>query len=200
MLATYEGTTEGLRSQIVELEQALDIMTRVSPTVKKRVINNFEAKLIAIIQLAAESNDSYDNRWLAASRIEIYNIFQNFETIRLEINKPITDPKHNLYMQDLKTRFSDRDEIFDTAEVKKAARGVASAIYGVATAATAAAVTAASAPSFIAGPLLGGAVTGGTALLTFSVAAVVTKRAMDKAEKVASETVETTLRSTFTYK
>ena len=198
MLAVYAGTNENLRTQITEFEHALNLLPHAKDEIKKKVISNIEARLIAIIQISSNGN-SYDRRWLAASRIEIHATLENFKQIRTQVGSPITDKKQSSSMQDLKAQFSDRDRIFDTVAVRNAAKNTAKWAYGAKTSAAATATTAASGYSFVAGPIVGGAVTGGTAILSFSIASLVTLHKMSKAEKTASQNVENSLRGTFTY-
>jgi hypothetical protein len=198
MLATYEGTNDNLKAQINEFENALGLLTGARDVIKRKTISNIEARLIAIIQIA--SNGSlYDQRWLAASRIEIHGIFADFEAIRTTVGSPITDPIHHFHMQNLKAQFSNRDVIFDTAAVRSAAKKATGVSYGVKTSGAAAVTTGASGASFLAGPVVGAAVTGGTFILSFSTAAVVTLHKMSKAEVAASQNAENSLRGTFTY-
>ncbi len=200
MLADYSGIDNGLKIQITEFKKALALLTRAGTrdAIRRKVILNVEARLVAII-LIASNGSPYDQTWLAASRIEIDDILKNFEAIRATVGSPITDPTHRDHMQNLKTRFSNRDTIFDTVAVRDAARKAAKLTYGLITSSVAATATGVSAISFVGGPAIGIPVTGGTAILTSFTAFGVTRRSMNKAEKNASKNVEDGLRGTFTY-
>lgn len=198
MLAVYTGINDNLKTQITEFEHALHLLTGSRDAIKRKTISNIEARLIAIVQIASNGNP-YDQQWLAASRIEIHATFQNFEDIRTQVGSPIMDQRQRSSMQDLKAQFSNRDAVFDTAEIRSAARETAKWTYGAITSGTATATTAASGASFVAGPIVGGVVTSGTAIISFSAAAAVTLHKMSEAETTASQNVENSVRGTFTY-
>ncbi len=198
MLAIYEGQNNGLRVQINEFEHAFKLLFKARDAIKKKVISNIEQRLIVIIELGINGN-AYDKKWLAASRIEIHALLENFESIRATLGIQITNQTYCSHMQNLKEKFS--NPIFDTDEIRSASRAAANRFYGsAATGICTATISSVGAVGAVTGgPIVAGSSAAATALFAFPAAVIVTKSKVNQAEKDAVKNAEDALRKCFKY-
>ena len=197
-LARYDGQDDKFKIVITEYNRMYALLLRpdIRKDIKRKIFTNCEARVLSILRTGLDGGD-YEKKWVAANLSEINNIFCEFDSLREKTNIPRPEEvKEDMNKVKIGARAA-KETYFKGDEIRSNAGSSAAKLVGLIAGGTAVTATGFSAFSFFGGPIVGGAVTGGTALVGGIATGVAVKIAYDNACEKSEQDTEKSIRKQF---